>query len=713
MAVVGSQRESICLSQDDVVYADQQSTSALKCPICQRIFSDPVITQCSHTFCRRCISNTVQCPFDQQIVQSFVSNQIIAEQIDALLVWCKYAFKKFPMSSNDTKNERDEYGCPVKIALKRKKEHEDECPYRFVSCPNACSLNNLRQKDLYNHLHTCSNRQTTTANVNSPVNHEHLQLLQQELISKMSQIDFLVNTCKQLTSTVALMRNEIDTLKVNQEVLCSRNDLLLSELMKTKQTSPIPTTIDEQESIRTDDSDDDQDFPSVILRCNGTFTGHNDTVWCLYALHDVLLSGSSDKTVKVWNLCGTPFTNLATLHGHHDAVLSLTVKERTVFSGGGDNSIFVWNLDDYNQTTSFVAHTDPVCSLAQYDNHLYSSSNRCLKVWDIETLQLFNEIATDTRNGWLRVLMQKDKCIYAGCRRGIKVFDATTHQISFEFELPTSDSIYSLAHSDTLLFSGASSGKIYVWDIRANRCLDTTCQHDATVHGLCMLSADKFNQSNLISASSDKTIRVWNVERFEQVQYDDRHEAEVTALHANARHIMSGATDAKIKVWDCTTSSHISKRWVNFVLSRSKTTPSLIPKAAEDLKEAAKEHVRELRREFDKPVKFSTSRAKYWDTADSIVFNRHIGKFTRPVLIVTILINMYYWGYYREENDIDDMLSMEPWQIFPRLNLEYLKTAERQYREAGLDTSQIEVKKKMIQDIFQPQLNNEVRLKSK
>ena len=63
-----------------------------------------------------------------------------------------------------------------------------------------------------------------------------------------------------------------------------------------------------------------------------------------------------------------------------------------------------------------------------------------------------------------------------------------------------------------------------------------------------MLSADNSNQSNLISASSDKTIRVWAVDTFEQVQYDDRHEAEVTALHANARHIMSGAADAKIKV---------------------------------------------------------------------------------------------------------------------------------------------------------------------
>ncbi|CAF1531591.1 unnamed protein product [Rotaria magnacalcarata] len=156
---------------------------------------------------------------------------------------------------------------------------------------------------------------------------------------------------------------------------------------------------------------------------------------------------------------------------------------------------------------------------------------------------------------------------------------------------------------------------------------------------------------------------------------------------------------------------NLTKRFANLIFFRTKTNTPIVPKAAQDIKEAAKEHIRELRREFDKPIKFSTSRAKYWDTADSIVFNRHIGKFTRPVLIVTVLINMFYWGYYREENDIDEMLSLEAWQIFPRLNLEYLKVAERQYREAGLDTSQIEVKKKMIQDIFQPQLNEEIRVK--
>lgn len=81
-------------------------------------------------------------------------------------------------------------------------------------------------------------------------------------------------------------------------------------------------------------------------------------------------------------------------------------------------------------------------------------------------------------------------------------------------------------------------------------------------------------------------------------------------------------------------------RLINLIFFRGKNTSGITPRVTQEIKEAAKEHVRELRREFDKPIKFSTSRAKYWDTADSIVFNRHIGKFTRPVLIVTLLINM-------------------------------------------------------------------------
>ncbi|CAF5227337.1 unnamed protein product, partial [Rotaria magnacalcarata] len=61
------------------------------------------------------------CPYDQQVLQTFVSNYIVAEQINTLLVWCKYAFKKNQKAGSDMKIERDEHGCPVKIPLLRKK----------------------------------------------------------------------------------------------------------------------------------------------------------------------------------------------------------------------------------------------------------------------------------------------------------------------------------------------------------------------------------------------------------------------------------------------------------------------------------------------------------------------------------------------------------------------------------------------------------------
>jgi hypothetical protein len=100
----------------------------------------------------------VVCPYDQQILQTFVSNHIIAEQIDTLLAWCKYAFKKIQITSGDMRSERDKKEVNLKssfslnLFILQSREHEDECIYRFVPCPNGCLLNNLRQK-VSNHIY--------------------------------------------------------------------------------------------------------------------------------------------------------------------------------------------------------------------------------------------------------------------------------------------------------------------------------------------------------------------------------------------------------------------------------------------------------------------------------------------------------------------------------------------------------------------------------
>ena len=49
--------------------------------------------------------------------------------------------------------------------------------------------------------------------------------------------------------------------------------------------------------------------PQHQYKCRGTFVGHQAEIWCLITCGDILITGSSDKTIKVINLFS--FKNLS------------------------------------------------------------------------------------------------------------------------------------------------------------------------------------------------------------------------------------------------------------------------------------------------------------------------------------------------------------------------------------------------------------------
>ena len=76
-----------------------------------------------------------------------------------------------------------------------------------------------------------------------------------------------------------------------------------------------------------------------------TLEGHTNTVYCLTIYKNKLFSGSSDKTIRVWD--ADTHAHVATLQGHTDGVRCLTIYNKNkLFSCSDDRTIRVWDLDE-------------------------------------------------------------------------------------------------------------------------------------------------------------------------------------------------------------------------------------------------------------------------------------------------------------------------------------------------------------------------------
>ena len=92
-----------------------EEPQALLCPVCSKVFSEPVISiTCGHTFCRGCIEAMIRdgarCPIDEQECDSgqLVLNRAVMGQIEDLKIYCCHGL----LSKNGGRTwETDPDGC--------------------------------------------------------------------------------------------------------------------------------------------------------------------------------------------------------------------------------------------------------------------------------------------------------------------------------------------------------------------------------------------------------------------------------------------------------------------------------------------------------------------------------------------------------------------------------------------------------------------------
>ena len=126
-----------------------------------------------------------------------------------------------------------------------------------------------------------------------------------------------------------------------------------------------------------------------------SLVGHTAAVNSIHVDKDLLASASGDSTIRVWDLLAaldvsknTPYqaeisTPLKVLKGHERGLACVQFHDSKIVSGSNDKSIKVWDSVTGNCVATLEGHEGLVRTLAFDGHHLVSGSyDQSIKVWD-------------------------------------------------------------------------------------------------------------------------------------------------------------------------------------------------------------------------------------------------------------------------------------------------------------------------------------------
>jgi hypothetical protein len=134
------------LDLDDFVEEARQIVKDYKCPFCEGIYLNPVVDNCGHVFCKRCINHFIEthdkCPFsgwklEEKNIQKIV---LIGDILEKQTVFCK----------------NRHFHCEWLGKLSELDAHLNiECRRQVVKCPHNGCENSVFREDLEDHTSAC------------------------------------------------------------------------------------------------------------------------------------------------------------------------------------------------------------------------------------------------------------------------------------------------------------------------------------------------------------------------------------------------------------------------------------------------------------------------------------------------------------------------------------------------------------------------------
>jgi serine/threonine protein kinase len=244
-----------------------------------------------------------------------------------------------------------------------------------------------------------------------------------------------------------------------------------------------------------------------------TLRGHEEWVLSVSFSPDgkFLASGSSDRTVKVWEVGS--WREVATLWGHGGYVYSVSFSPDGKFlaSGSYDETVKVWEVGSWREVATLRGHVVYVYFVTFSPDGRFlasGSEDMTVKVWEVGS---WREVATLRGHG------------------------GPVYSVSF-------------SPDGKFLTSGSHDGAVKVWGVGSWQEVTTLRGHRGLVYSVSFSPDGRF----LASGSEDMTVKVWEVGSWQEVTTLKGHGNWVRSVSfsPDGKFLASGSDDKTVKVWE-------------------------------------------------------------------------------------------------------------------------------------------------------------------
>ena len=244
---------------------------------------------------------------------------------------------------------------------------------------------------------------------------------------------------------------------------------------------------------------------------------HAECVYTIQYSATHLVSGSRDKTLRIWNL-DTQRLAVPPLRGHNASVLCLQFDDRPehdlVVSGGSDCHVILWRFSTGKMITKLErGHTESVLNLRFDDRYLITcSKDKTIKIWNRHALMPTDE-AYPTKN--------------AGSSAKFPAY---------------------IVDVQNMLESDLANMK----PLREYSLLATLEGHNAAVNAIQVLG------NQIVSASGDRLIKIWDAKTGKCIKTIQGHMKGIACVQFDGKRIVSGSSDESVRIFDRVTGAEVA-----------------------------------------------------------------------------------------------------------------------------------------------------------